>query len=134
VSPIAGPAQGAEQAVAGVVEQHVDAAEARHGGVGRRDGLRFVGDVERDAMQVVTCAEGGRDVRGLAGGGDDEVAPLQYLASDFKVETAGRPGDEPDSLLGCGHVDSFGDSLSKGTLREQIQAIEQHSSSPIIGN
>ncbi|MDQ0140820.1 hypothetical protein J2T05_002423 [Cupriavidus necator] len=35
----------AQQAVAGVVDQHVDAAEAGHGGLGGGDRLCFVGTI-----------------------------------------------------------------------------------------
>ena len=89
--------------VAGVVDQHVDAAEPLDPGVDR--GLRAgrVGDVQGDGQQVVVLAEGLRDLVGVAGGGDDLVAGVQGGAGDVDAHAAAGSGDQ-DDLLVC-HVE-----------------------------
>src|SRR6266571_5418848 len=58
--------------VGGVVDQHVDAAEALDGGLHHCLGVGTAGDVELDDQQVVRLADGIRHGVGVAAGAGDE--------------------------------------------------------------
>jgi hypothetical protein len=88
-----------ELAVAGVVHEHVDAAEAREGRLDALPGLLFVGDVEGQREEIVGGAEGGFDGFGLSCGGDDEVVGGECCLDGFGADAAVGAGDEPDFLL-----------------------------------
>ena len=88
----------------GVVDQHVDAAEAVDGRLDRRLGVLRAGDVELDDEQVVGLAEGLGDGVGVAAGGDDVVAGGQRGLGEVDAHAAAGAGDEP-CLLG-GHASS----------------------------
>ena len=69
-----------ELAVAGVVDEHVDAAEAGDGGLDAGVGLLLVGDVERQGEKILRRADGGLDglrlcVRWRRRGGRRRVPP-----------------------------------------------------------
>jgi hypothetical protein len=84
----------------GVVDEHVDAAEAVDGGLHRRLGVGAVGDVELDDEQIVRRADGLRHVVGVAAGGDDRVARGERRLRDVDAQAAAGAGDEPDLLVG----------------------------------
>lgn len=86
-----------EEAVARVVDDHVDAAETvgrrrdrvRHGSLvdevdGEREKPRLLGRSQR-CSQLLHRASGRRDV----------VAPLEELSGELETETSGGTGDEP---------------------------------------
>lgn len=87
----------AELAVARVIHQDVDAAEAFDGRLHGLFGLRFAGDVQFDQRDVLRRDVGIRFAqrRQLAAGGDDPVAGLQRSAGDVGADTAAGAGDEP---------------------------------------
>jgi hypothetical protein len=78
---------------AGVVDEHVDAAEAVERGADRGVDLVWAGDVERDGEQAV----GGVEVErlGAPGGGDDVVAAGERGRRDVAPEARRAAGDEP---------------------------------------
>ena len=91
----------AHVAVAGVVDQHVDAAEGALGfldGGGDRVGI---GDVElqRDRLAVFALDEIGDRLR-IAGGGDEAEAVRQGGAGEFAAQPGRAAGDEPDRRVG----------------------------------
>ena len=86
----------------GVVDQHVDAAEAVDGRLDRRLGVLRAGDVELDDQQVVRVAERLRDGVGVAAGGDDVVAGGQRGLGDVDAHAASGAGDEPGLLASHG--------------------------------
>jgi hypothetical protein len=95
---------GSHRAVTGVVDEHVDGAEAlerrRHGSVD----VLGAGDVQRGGQhplgrgrdKVVECLR-------AAGGGDHAVAGPQRRAGELAAEARGAPRDEPDAggLMRC---------------------------------
>jgi hypothetical protein len=85
--------------VAGVVDQHVDAAEpvdgSRHGRLGRGR----VGHVELHGQEVIVLTQGRGDTLGLAGGGDHRVAGRQCRLGDVDAHAAAGAGDEPNLLV-----------------------------------
>jgi Kef-type K+ transport system membrane component KefB len=85
--------------VAGVVDQHVDAAEPFDGSRDGRLGVGGVGDVELDGQEVVVRAERGADPLGVASGGDDGVAGGQGGLGDVDAHAAAGAGDEPNLLV-----------------------------------
>jgi hypothetical protein len=93
-----------QQAVAGVVHEDVDAAEAVDRCLGGGDGLCLVVDVERRGKQVALSAEGGRDGIGISRRGDHEVTALERVACDLEAEATRRTGDEPNLLAVPRHV------------------------------
>ena len=86
----------------GVVDEHVDAAEAVDSGLDRRLGVLRAGDVELDDEQVVRVADGLGDGVGVAAGGHDVVAGGERGLGDVEAHSAAGAGDEPGLLLG-GH-------------------------------
>jgi hypothetical protein len=85
--------------VAGVVDQHVDAAEPFDGGARGVLGVGGVGDVELDGQEVVVRSERRADPLGVASGGDDGVADGQGGRGDVDAHPAPRTGDEPHLLV-----------------------------------
>ena len=88
----------AEQAVARVVDQDVDAAERLHRLVDRRLRLGFVGDVQLDEREVLACdvAERVADLVEIASGRNHAVAGLQRSLGGGGADAAARARDEPD--------------------------------------
>src|SRR5436190_10216658 len=88
----------AEQAVAGIVEDDIDAAELLHRLVDYRRDLRLIGDVQLKNLQVLACrvAQGIVHFFYLPAGGDDAIAGLQRGLGSAGPDTAARTGDEPD--------------------------------------
>jgi hypothetical protein len=85
--------------VAGVVDQHIDPAEALHCGRDGRLGVGGVGDVELDDQEVVVGAEGSADPLGVAAGGDHGVTGGQGGLDDLDAHAAAGTGDEPNLLV-----------------------------------
>ena len=88
----------AEQAVAGVVDQDVDAAERLHRVVDRSLRLRFVGDVQLDECEVNAgdIAERVADLVEIAAGRDHPIAGLQRSLGGRGADAAARARNEPD--------------------------------------
>jgi hypothetical protein len=95
---------GTEQAVAGVGDDDVDAAQALEGAVDELPDRRAVGHFEHlgDERVGVGVAEVG-DLPGSADGADDTVAAGEQLLGEFAAEAAADPGEEPGE---CHMVDS----------------------------
>jgi hypothetical protein len=91
--------------VAGVVDEHVDAAEALDGGRGRGVGRGGVGDVEGEGEQVVVRADGVGGALRVAAGRHDGVARGECRSCDVDAHAAARAGDEAD--LGVSHGGCF---------------------------
>ena len=86
--------------VAGVVDQHVDAAEPFDGGLHGRLGVGGVGDVELDDQQVVVPRRRPGLTRvGVAAGGHDRVAGGEGGPGDVDAHAAAGTGDQPDLLV-----------------------------------
>ena len=85
--------------VAGVVDEHVDAAEALERRPHRRLRGREARDVELDDQQVVRLAERRTDRLGVAAGRDDGMAGGECGLGDVHAHAAAGAGDEPDLLL-----------------------------------
>jgi len=83
----------------GVVDKHVDAAKAVHGGLDRRFGVLAAGDVELCGQHAVGPAERFLNGVGVAAGGDHVVAGGQRGPGELDAHAAAGAGDEP-SLLG----------------------------------
>jgi hypothetical protein len=85
--------------VGGVVDQHVDAAEALDGRLDRRLGVLWAGDVELDHQQVVRLAERSPDGVGVPAGGDDGLAGGGGSLGNIEAHAAAGAGNEPHLLL-----------------------------------
>jgi hypothetical protein len=95
----------AEQAVAGVADDHVDPAQLVVGAVDQGSDRARVGDVEELHVEGVGMLLGQvGDGVGAADGADDGVAAVEQLAGEFAAEAAADSGDEPGP--GC-HEDSL---------------------------
>ena len=90
--------------VAGVVDEHVDAAEALERCPHCRLRGREAGDVELDDQQVVGLAERVTDRLGVAAGRDDRVAGGERGPGDVHAHAAAGAGDEPDLLTTHPHT------------------------------
>lgn len=93
---VGGFLDGSEESVAGVVGDHVDAAEPRERALHRfPDGL-LVTHVCPDEEQAV-AVRFGQFVQGSGVAGDrrDGIAALQYLEGQFAADAGRRAGDEP---------------------------------------
>jgi hypothetical protein len=84
----------------GVVDQHVDAAEALDRRPDRHLGIVRARDVELGDEQVVRGAERRGDGVGVAAAGDDVVAGAQRGLGEVDAHPASGAGDEPGLLLG----------------------------------
>lgn len=97
-------------AITGVVDQHVDTAEApdrsRHG----RGDLRVVGDIQVQHQAAVAMAlrQVGHPAL-VACRQHGARAARQHTAGEFAAEAGGASGDEPDRGIsgGRGHADRF---------------------------
>lgn len=86
----------AREAVAGVVDDDVDAAEVCDGlGEGSLDG-RLVGDVAVDSEEIVFGGGWEGEFRGVAGGGDDFVAFFEALFDVVVAEASGGASYKED--------------------------------------
>jgi hypothetical protein len=83
-------------AVAGVVDEDVDCAEAFLGCGDRRGDLLVAGDVERNRESLVRTGVGeALDLGDVAGGGDDVVPAVERGLGEGSAESGGAAGDEP---------------------------------------
>jgi hypothetical protein len=89
--------------VGGVVDQHVDAAEAVNGRRDRRLGVVRAGDVELDDQEVVGLADRLGDGVGIAAGCDDRMAGGQRGLGEVDAHVTPGAGDEPRLRLSHGH-------------------------------
>ena len=89
--------------VAGVVDEHVDAAEVVDGGLHRDLGRNEARDVEFDDEQVVGLADGVGHRLGISAGRDDCVASAERGLSDVDTHTSAGTGDQPDLLVSHVH-------------------------------
>ena len=89
----------AGEEVARVVDQDVDSAELRDGGLDGRLRILRAGDVELDGQQVVVVAHRSRDLRRIAAGGDNGVAGGQGGLGDVDAQASTSAGDEPHFLF-----------------------------------
>jgi hypothetical protein len=107
----------AEQAVAGVVDQHVDAAEPRDGGISGPLHLGLAGDVQPLEQQVVAgdVGEGAAQLLRVPAGRHDPVPRLESGPGNAGTDAAAGSSDKPDlahvapligHLLGPGAVTS----------------------------
>jgi hypothetical protein len=87
----------AQQAIAGIVDEDIDAAEHFHRLASGLVGFCLAGDVEPGRQQPVTGAEAPDDGFGIAGGGDHRIARLQRGFRDQSAKTPGSSCDEPDT-------------------------------------
>jgi ABC-2 type transport system permease protein len=85
--------------VAGVVDQHVEAAEPLHGSRDGRLGVGGVVDVELDDQQVLVRSKRRADPLGVASGGDHGVTGTKGGLGDVDAHPAPRAGDEPHLLV-----------------------------------
>jgi hypothetical protein len=93
----------ADGAVAGVVDEHVEAAEAVERRGHRGGDLPAVGHVERHGMDAV--GRGGDEVGERPGAprrGDDAVAAGERGLHELAAEAGVAAGDEPDAIGGWG--------------------------------
>lgn len=104
---VGGLLDGAEESVAGVVDDDVEAAEAVDG---LGDGLLDRGrvdevDLERQQAGRVGAVEGGEQALGRPGRGRDAVAAPQQGGDEGEAEAARGAGDEPGggTVGGVGH-------------------------------
>ncbi|MDQ0684447.1 hypothetical protein QFZ56_003410 [Streptomyces achromogenes] len=94
----------AEQSVAGVVDDHVQASEVVVRTLHGLGGGRLVGDVQGQRQhRVAVRGDQVREGVGVAGGGGDLVAALQGGLGELAAEAARGTGDEPD----LAHVNTF---------------------------
>jgi hypothetical protein len=100
----------AEEAVARVVDQDVDAAKPLHRLLNRHLGLRLVGDVQLDEREVLAdlVSEGSAHLVEVAAGGDHAVAGLKGRLGGACANTAAGTSNKPDftrhfSLRCIGH-------------------------------
>jgi hypothetical protein len=87
----------AQQAIAGIVDQDVDAAELLHC---LSDGLMclvLVGDIEPGRQQPLMRAEPLGNGGGIAGRGNHRIACSQGLLCDQSTKSPGSSCDEPDT-------------------------------------
>jgi len=87
-----------EQAVAGIVDEHVDASERLDRGLDCCLRLRLLGDVELDERKAVAgyIAQRVVDLVEIAARRDYAVACLQRRPCRCSADAAARTGDEPD--------------------------------------
>jgi len=96
---------GAEQAVAGVADDDVDAPELLEAAVHNLADRLGVGDVEQFAAERVGVAVGEvGDGLGAADGADDGVAAVEELGGQLAAEAAADASDEPGARC---HVSPF---------------------------
>ncbi len=86
--------------VAGVVDQHVEAAEPVDRRLDGRLGIGGVGDVELHGQQVIVRSDRRPDPLGVASGGDHSVAGGQRGLGDVDTHATASAGNEPNLLVG----------------------------------
>ena len=93
---------GAEQAVASVADDHVDAAELGERAVDDIADGDGVSDVEdRGCERLRIPVEQVLDVAGVADGADDAVTAVEELLGELAAEAAADTGDEPGTGGHC---------------------------------
>ena len=97
--------------VGGVVDEHVDAAEAVDGGLHRCLGVRGAGDVQLDDQQVLRLADGPGHRVGVASSCDDRVPGGQRGPGNIDAHPTARAGNEPNFLISHLNVTSRFDQL-----------------------
>ncbi len=95
----------AQQAVAGVVDEDIDAPEALQRLFRRCPRLGRVAHVQLQRQQLRVLAQRGDDSARIACGGHHGIAPGQRLARNQHSETARGARDEPDFI--CVRHDHF---------------------------
>jgi hypothetical protein len=98
-----------------VVDQNVDSAELRDGGLNGRLRILRACHIELDGQQVVVVAYPGRDLRSIAASGDNGVAGGQGGLGDVDPQASASAGDEPHSLF------THGMSLTENTSDQEIE-------------
>jgi hypothetical protein len=84
----------AGEEVSRVVEQDVDSAELRDGGVDCRVRVLWAGDVESDCQQVVVVAQRRHDLRRIAAGGNNGVTGSQGGLGSVDAQTSTSSGNK----------------------------------------
>ena len=88
-----------EIAVAGVVDEDIDAAEASLGRLDRGVDLLLLVDVEREREAVLVVARDNVvDLRLVARRHDDAIAALEQDDGEFPTESGRAAGDEPNGF------------------------------------
>ena len=82
-----------------VVDQNVDSAKRRDGGLNGRIRILRTCHIELDGQHVVVVAHRGRDLRSIAASGDDGIACGQGRLGDIDPEASTSSGDEPYPLF-----------------------------------
>ncbi len=87
----------ADGAIAGVVDEHVDATEVSESGAGGGGDLSRIGDIESERQDTIG-GEGrdGGETGGVARGDDDAVALFDGICGEGLAEAGGCARDEPD--------------------------------------
>ena len=90
-----------EVPIAGVVDQHIEAAEDVNGQLDGRNRRTLIGDVQRDGAHVVavTLDQVG-ELLWIAGGGDQLVASGEYGLGDRPTQPPSASRDQPDLCHG----------------------------------
>src|SRR4029453_4490373 len=88
----------AGEEVARVIDQDVESAELRDGGLDCCLRIQWAGDVEFVCQEVVMVAPRGRDLRRIAPRGDNGVASCQDGLGDVDSQASPSAGDEPHLL------------------------------------
>ena len=101
---------------AGVVDQHVDAAERRNRSVDRRKRVGDAGHVERHHQQAIGRAENRRDLRGTPTSCNDRVARRQGRLGERHSHATTGTGDHPHPL-----VDHHASARSMVLCREAVE-------------
>jgi hypothetical protein len=88
----------AEQAVAGIVDENIDASERFDRRVDCRLRLYLIGDVQLDKRKIVAreIAQRTAQLVEIAAGCDDTVTRLQCRPGRCSADAAARTRDEPD--------------------------------------
>ena len=98
-----------------VVDQNVDSAKLRDGGLNGRIRILRTCHIELDGQHVVVVAHRGRDLRSIAASGDDGIACGQGRFGDIDSQASTSSGDEPYPLF------THGTSLTQGTSDREIE-------------
>src|SRR4029453_17414266 len=88
--------------VAGIVHEHIDAAEAIHASSHRCLGILRTGHVELDDKQVVGLTERAGDGVGVAARGNDGMSSGARRLYDVDTHATAGTGHEPDALISHG--------------------------------
>ena len=86
-----------EQAIAGIVHDHIEATEVGHGHLDSTIHARAIRDVQRQRSHAVAELRDQQvEAAGVATCGRDAVTPQQRRLGELKAEAAVCPSDEPD--------------------------------------